>query len=228
MEAESITKKHTRETSNTIQQQFQYFKASPSQLRSKLFTTVIFSCSSQIHSSLEGQQGASETRYQTFSNKQTTPLPIPLSLLPHTHLASHIQQHSCTLCSPSFAWGVVLIFFLIAKDFKQHFPQQERIPIQTDELQCLMTGANHTTSLMNIAEHSSHPPCLTLPRQEQHPQPPPTQPHLWQAAVVVKPKLACVCPSQSNLPGLAFIYVSLGNLFWGGLLVFYLLTIFKY
>lgn len=169
MEAESITKKHTRETS----------KASPSQLRSKLFTTVIFSCSSQIHSSLEGQQGASETRYQTFSNKQTTPLPIPLSLLPHTHLASHIQQHSGTLCSPSFAWGgCPYFFFLIAKDFKQHFPQQERIPIQTDELQCLMTGANHTTSLMNIAEHSSHPPCLTLPRQEQHPQPPPTQPHL--------------------------------------------------
>lgn len=112
MEAESVTKKYTHESPYTTQQQFQYFKASPSQLRSKLFTAVIFSCSSQIHSSLEGQQGASEIRYQTYSEKRTTPLPTPLSLLPHTRFASPIQ-HSCTQPSALYALpgGLSTFFF---------------------------------------------------------------------------------------------------------------------
>lgn len=148
MEIESITKQSTHETPYTTQQQFQYFKASSSQVRSKLFTTVIFSCSSQIHSSLEGQQGASEIRYQTFSEKQTTLLPTQL-FFPQTHFASPMQ-HTCI--QPSALQpllGRLSIFFLTTKDF-QHFSQQERIPILTDVLQCLMSGANHTSSQMKI------------------------------------------------------------------------------
>lgn len=54
--------------------------------------------------------------------------------------------------------GVCPYFFVTAKDFQQHFSQQERISILTDVLQCLMSGANHTPSQMKIWEHSSYPP----------------------------------------------------------------------
>lgn len=131
MEAESMTKKYTHETPYTTQQQFQYFKASPSQLRSKLFTAVIFSCSSQIHSSLEGQQGASEIRYQTYREKQSTPPPYStLPPSPYMLCLTHPTLMHTTLCSLCLAWGFVhfFFFFLITKDFKQHFTQQERIP----------------------------------------------------------------------------------------------------
>lgn len=58
------------------------------------------------------------------------PLPTPLSLLPHTCFASPIQ-HSCI--QPSALHALLgglstFFFFLITKDFKQHFTQQERIP----------------------------------------------------------------------------------------------------
>lgn len=110
MEIESITEQYTPETPCTTQQ-FQYFKASPSQLRTKLFTAVIFSCSSQVHSSLERQQGASEIRYQTFSEKQSpaySTLPPP-----HICLASPTQQ-SCTRPSALQLYlGVSPFFFLV-------------------------------------------------------------------------------------------------------------------
>lgn len=98
---------------------------------------------------------------------------FPTHALPHpssTHAHNPLLSMLCLGVCPLF-------FFKITKDFKQHFPQQERIPPQTDVLQHLMTGANHTSSLTKIPEHSSHPPCLTLPRQEQHPPAPTATSH---------------------------------------------------
>lgn len=145
MEIESITKQETHETPYTAQQQFQYFKASLSQLRPKLFVTVIFSYSSQIHSSLEGQKGALEIRYQPFSDKQTTPLPTPLFLL-HTRFASPMQQACIHPSALTPFFGHLSTFFLTTKDFKQ----QERISILMNVLQRLMSGANYTSSQKKI------------------------------------------------------------------------------
>lgn len=74
------------------------------------------------------------------------------------------SRHAYNPLLSNLCLGVCLVFILTPKDFKQHFPQQERIPTQTDVLQCLMTGANHTSSQMKIWEHSSHPP---LPQAAQ-------------------------------------------------------------
>ena len=138
----------------------------------------------QIHHSLEGHQGASEIRYQTFSEKQTTPFPIPSSLppsstrsLPSPCTPAHSYIH------PSALHGVlgVLLIFKIIKDVKQHFPQQGGVPIITDLSHCLLTRANHTSSLMKIPDCSPHPPCLALPmppRWEQHPPAPVATSHM--------------------------------------------------
>lgn len=90
----------------------------------------------------------------------------PCSLLP-TH-ALRLAHAPCPLIHTSPLLSMVYYgfcwFILIIKDFKQHFPQQEGVPIITDLSRCLVTRANHMFSLTELPGCSPHPSCLSLPR----------------------------------------------------------------
>lgn len=129
----------------------------------------------QIHRSQEGHPRCFRNKVSDLQREADYSL-LYSALLP---------SHTCSLprpCTPAHSCihpsalhgvlGVLLIFFFFFnyEDFGQHFPQQERVPIITDLSHCLMTRANHASSLMRIPDCSPHLP--RPPRQEQHPPAP--------------------------------------------------------
>lgn len=176
MEIESITKQYTHETPYTIQRQFQYFKVSPSQLKSKLFTAALFSFSSQTHSSLESQQGASEIRYQTFCKKQS-PAYSTLPPSPYMLCLTHPAVMHTTLCSPTFAWQFVHFFWKLLKASNSIFLSRKESLHKL--IYCSVSWLELTTHLHKWRyENTLHTHlCLTLPRQEQHPPAPTATSH---------------------------------------------------